>query len=85
VPYFFGAMGLYVIFAGVLTIYSAFGMLRGEPWAWRVGLGTAVVNTINGIGAVAVGFRHPPALTWLVVSVSLCVVLLVLRGGQQRQ
>jgi hypothetical protein len=78
-------MGLYVIFTGLLTIDSAFGLLRGEPWAWRVGLEPAVVNTINGIGAVAVGFRHPPALTWLVASASPCVVLLVLRGGQQRQ
>jgi hypothetical protein len=81
VAYFFGAMGQYVIFTGLLTVYSAFGLRRGEAWAWRVGLGTAAVNTINGIGAVVVGFCHAPALAWLGASASLCVVLLVLRDG----
>jgi len=84
VAYFFGAMGLYVILTGLLTIYTAFGLRDGEPWAWRVALGTAVTNTVNGIGAVAVGFRHPPALIWLVASGSLCAALLLLRAGEQR-
>ena len=73
-------MGVYVTFVELLTVYTAFGLRRGERWAWCIGLATALVNSANAVGAVAVGFRHPPALAWLVVSLSLSVLLLAVRG-----
>ncbi len=74
ITYFFGVMGLYVIFSGWLMVYSARGLGRSERWAWMIALTNAACNVLAGAGAVIAGFRHSLVLIWIFVSLSISVL-----------
>jgi hypothetical protein len=83
--YFFGVMGLYVIFAGWLMIYSSRGLARGERWAWTLALANGVCNTVAGVGAAAVGFRHSLVWIWLAAALLNAVLAAALSGSYLRE
>jgi hypothetical protein len=77
--YMFGVMGLYVIFAGWLMLYSARGLARGERWAWVLALTNGACNALAGVGAMAVGFRHALVILWFACAVLVASLAAALR------
>jgi hypothetical protein len=77
--FFFAVMGLYVMFAGWLMVYSARGLAQGERWAWMLALSNGACNAIAGVGAVAVGFRNPFVWVWFLVALSIALFASALR------
>ncbi len=74
--YFFGVMGLYVMFSGWLMIYSSRGLRRLDRWAWSVSLFNGLCNVVCGVGAMIVGFRHSLVLIWFFSALSVVVLCL---------
>jgi hypothetical protein len=77
--YFFGIMGVYVVFSGWLLAYASRGLGRREAWARTLVWTTSALNTLAGTGAILVGFRNPLVLTWTFISASTCLLSLASR------
>ena len=72
--YFF-ALGLFILFLGLVDLQAAAGLRQGKAWGWRLAIGSAGFTAITGlIGAVAL--RGGPPLQLLVTGL-LCIGVLL--------
>ena len=75
----FVATGAAVIFVGLLTVYSSFGLERSEKWAWTVAKGVGMFMIPFGLGAVATMPDNPFAYIGLVAAILEVIPLLIFR------
>lgn len=66
--YMYLSTGTAVVFVGLLTIYSARGLRRAEPWAWTLALATGGFMLLLGVGAVLSMANNPFAYLTLVLA-----------------
>jgi hypothetical protein len=76
--YFFAFDGFAVVFAGLLTVFSSFGLKKSEKWAWIIALSSGLFIALGGIGAVAFAeFTNPMIYAMGISAVSNVFLLLV--------
>ncbi len=82
VVFFFAISGVAVIFAGILMIYSSFGLKKKEKWAKFISLIASLFIVLFGIGAIVAGMTNP--LIWLMIfgGVSNAILLAINRTEQ---
>ena len=80
--YFFAFCGFAVIYAGLLTIYSSFGLKKSEKWALLLSISASLFLAIGGIGAIAFAkFGNPMIYVMSISAISNVLLLLIFYRG----
>jgi uncharacterized protein YpmB len=74
--YFFAFAGFAVIYAGLLTIYSFFGLRKSEKWARPIAISAGLFVALGGISAIAFAKFGNPLIYIMCVSAISNLVLL---------
>ena len=75
--YFFAFDGFAIVFAGLLTVFSSFGLKKSEKWAWLIAISSTLFVAIGMIGAVTFAkFGNPMIYVASVSSISSVLLLL---------
>ena len=76
--YFFAFDGVAVIFAGLLTVFSCFGLKKTEKWAWTIAISSGLFVALGSLGAVAFAeFTNPMIYAMGISAVSNVFLLLI--------
>ena len=76
--YFFAFCGYAVLYAGLLTIYSFFGLKKSEKWARPIAVSADLFVAIGGISAIAFAkFGNPLIYVMCISAVSNLFLLLI--------
>ena len=79
--YFFAFCGFAVLYAGLLTIYSFFGLKKSQNWARPIAISAGLFVAIGGISAVALAkFGNPLIYVMCISAISNLFLLLIYRG-----
>ena len=76
--YFFAFMGFAIFFAGLLIVYAASGLKRGERWAWVIAQGSNGFVFIGGVCAIIFGGFTNPLIYIISAAAVLNFVMLLL-------
>jgi len=76
--YFFAFAGFAVLYAGLLTIYSCFGLRKSEKWARPIAVSAGLFVVLAGISAIAFAkFGNPMIYVMSVSAISNLFLLLI--------
>ena len=79
--YFFAFCGFAVLYAGLLTVYSSFGLKKAEKWARPVAVSAGLFVALGGISAVVFAkFGNPLIYVMSISAVSNLFLLLLFTG-----
>ena len=76
--YFFAFSGFAISYAGLLTIYSSFGLKKSEKWALLLAISAGLFVAIGGISAIAFAkFGNPMIYIMSISAISNVFLLLI--------
>ena len=76
--YFFAFAGFAVLYAGLLTIYSFFGLKKSEKWARPIAISAGLFVALAGISAITFAkFGNPLIYVMCISAVSNLFLLLL--------
>lgn len=76
--YFFAFAGFAVLYAGLLTIYSFFGLKKSEKWARPIAISAGLFLAVGGISAIAFAkFGNPLIYAMCISAISNLFLLLI--------
>jgi uncharacterized membrane protein HdeD (DUF308 family) len=76
--YFFALGGFAFLFAGILTIFSSFGLKKSEKWAWLIAISAGLFVALGGISAVTFAeFGNPMIYVMSISAISNVFLLLI--------
>jgi len=76
--YFFAFCGFAVLYAGLLTIYSFFGLKKSEKWARPIAVSAGLFLALGGISAIAFAkFGNPLIYIMCISAISNLFLLLI--------
>ncbi len=75
--YFFAFCGFAIIYAGLLSIYSSFGLKKSQKWAKLIAVSSGLFVALGGISAIAFAkFGNPMIYVMSISAVSNLFLLL---------
>lgn len=78
--YFFVLGGSAFLFAGLLSIFSSFGLKKTEKWAWVIAISSGIFVAIGSIAAIAFAkFGNPMIYIQGICAISNIVLLLIFK------
>jgi hypothetical protein len=81
--YFFAFCGFAIFYAGLLTIYSSFGLKKSEKWALFLSVSAGLFVAIGGISALAFAkFSNPMIYIMSISAISNVFLLLIFSGAK---
>ncbi len=76
--YFFAFAGFAVLYAGLLTIYSCFGLRKSQKWARPIAISAGLFLALGGISAIAFAkFGNPLIYVMCISAISNVLLLLI--------
>jgi len=80
--YFFAFCGFAVLYAGLLTIYSFFGLKKSQKWARVIAISAGLFVALGGISAIAFAkFGNPMIYIMFICALSNLFLLLIFYKG----